>query len=107
MIYESPVCSLGELRCRVQVRRCLDGSVQQRHVWLVDADGPVDPPRYDPWIIGFTRGFDQLIARYSPAPHEPDEQAILADALRLIADGHNDPRAVAAEALSRAGVIRG
>lgn len=107
MIYETDVRSLGNLRCRVQVRRCLDGSVQQRHVWLVDNDGPVDPPRYDPWIASYTRNFESASRGMTAAPHEPDEQATLIDALQRIADGHNDPRTLAAAALSAAGVIRG
>lgn len=107
MIYETDVRALGNLRCRVQVRRCLDGSIQQRHVWLVDNDGPVDPPRYDRWIASCSRSLESATRNMTPAPHEPDEHGILVEALQRIADGHNDPRALAAAALSAAGLIRG
>jgi len=104
LIYESGICCLGDLRCRVQVRQCLDGTVLQRHVWLVDAGGPVDPPRYDPWIPSYTRNFAASIRNKVEAPHERDEQEELVAALREIAAGHNDPRARAIEALRRAGL---
>lgn len=103
MIYETGICALGELRCRVQIRQCLDGSIQQRHVWLADADGPVNPPRYDRWIASYSRSLATATKNMRPAPHEPDEAAILIDALRKIAEGHNDPRPFAAEVLRRAG----
>lgn len=106
MIYETAeVCHLGELRCRVQVRRCLDGSFQQRHVWLTDhlGNGLLEPA-YDPWIASFTRRPDLALRGMVPAPHEPDETDILLNALRLIAAGHNDARSLAAEALRKVGL---
>lgn len=105
MIFETPLIRFDDaLHCRVQVRRCLDGSVQQRHVWYRVQGEDLDPPSYDRWIAAATRNFDSAIRGKTPAPHERDEAGELIAALREIAAGHNDPRARAAEALRRAGI---
>lgn len=97
MIYETAIKQIDDLRFRVQARVLPGGLCQQRHVWY-GRDGEA---RYDPWLSVPARRPDRAFINMEPAPHEPCEWQILIDALERIAAGHNDPRALAAEALGK------
>jgi hypothetical protein len=104
VIYETRLIEHDDLRYTVQVRQCLDGSVQQRHVWQRTQAGEHDPPWVGDWIPACSRRLDLIIRNMMPAPHILDEVGQLVAALRSIADGHNNPRERAREALAAAGV---
>lgn len=105
MIYQTDIREFSGLRCRIQARQCLDGSIQQRHIWYRDMLGDCDPPRVDAWIASCTRKPELAFRGMTPAPDVRDEQDELIAALREIEAGHNDPRRRAAEALAAAGLI--
>lgn len=107
MIYQTDLRTLGDCQCVVQVRQCLDGSIQQRHIWHMRGGEVDDPPVYDEWIASYTRRFDLAARGMTPAPDERDEFDEIVAALREIADGHNDARQRAIDALERAGLSRG
>ena len=104
MIYETDVKEFEGLRCKVQTRRCLDGSFQQRHVWYAINGTVYDPPSVDPWIASFTRKPEIALRGMRPSA-DRDELDELIEALREIAAGHNDARARAEAALKAAGLI--
>ena len=50
------------------MRLCLDGSIQQRHLWH-EINGEVyDPPYVDPWISAGTRKVELAFRDMTPAP---------------------------------------
>lgn len=100
MIYESRLIDYvdGLPPHRVQVRQCLDGSIQQRHLW--HWGGADKPPLVDRWIAASTRSLASATRHKSPAPHILDEFGEALGALRDIAAGHNDARGRAAAALA-------
>jgi hypothetical protein len=55
--FESGIIQNGELTYNIQVRRCEDGSVQQRHIWHAITGQRYDPPQVDKWLSSWTRDF--------------------------------------------------
>ena len=100
MIYQTNrIIEHDGLRYVVQARQCLDGSIQQRHVWFKTQLGEHDPPLVEKWIPAGTRKLDVMTRNMVAAPHILDEMGEALNALRDIANGHNDARGRAAEAL--------
>lgn len=104
MIFETSIKDHDGLRYRVQSRQCLDGSIQQRHVWYRTQAGEHDPPWVGDWIASCTRSPERAF-RGMTASADRDEVGELIKALREIADGHNDARGRATEALRLARVL--
>ncbi len=105
MIYESGIADHDGLRYRVQMRRCLDGSYQQRHIWYKTLGEDIDPPQVDPWIASLRyRSPEAAFRNMIPNPEIRDEIEELIAALQEIAAGHNDPRHRAASALEAANI---
>ena len=100
MIYETSMIEHDGLRYQVQVRQCLDGSIQQRHVWYRTQAGEHDPPWVNRWIASCTRKLESAVRNMVAAPHVRDEVAEAMAALVEIAAGHNDARQRAMDALA-------
>lgn len=103
MIYETDIRDFSGVRCRIQKRQCLDGSIQQRHIWFRTSAGDYDPPQVDAWISSYTRNAALAFRGMTPSA-DLDEADELIAALREIAAGHNDARGRAALALEKAGI---
>lgn len=81
---------------RIWMRRTPFGYFQ-RHEWRL-LDGST---HFDPWIPSYAKPSTPWPAGYQrlSQPAEDDESALVL-ALRAIAEGHNDPRTLAADTLS-------
>lgn len=104
-VMQTRVIEHDGLRYRLQCRLCYDGSIQQRHVWFRTQAGEHSPPWVDPWMPSATRKPEVAFRHMTVAGPDPDHPETLLAALRSIAAGHNDARAVAQATLDSYGAF--
>lgn len=100
-LWETDIRDFCGIRCRIQIRLCSDGAIQQRHIWYRTSAGDYDPPKVDPWIDAGSRNLTLVTRNMRPAAAQPLTDRDLIVALRAIAEGHNDARGLAADVLAR------